>query len=204
MTLAAPPERQRAAGEAPPATPAAPGLPAGLGPGSVLYAVTDLALDSDLPSPVVATVAEGPLKGAKALGSFRLSGEGLAIAFTRIVPPGGPEIRVEAVGIDPDASRPSVRASVDTHFWERWGSLAAASFIEGLGRAAEGRRTRVYVSGDAVVEDGAGKTARDLALEAAGKVGERAAVQVERGFDRPPTVTVRAGEHVGILLLSVG
>jgi type IV secretory pathway VirB10-like protein len=175
-----------------------------MAPGEILYAVIELALNSDIPSPVLATVAEGPLKGAKAIGTFRQAGEGLTIAFTRIVPKGGPEIRVEAVGIDPDASLPSVRADVDTHFWERWGSLAAASFIEGLGHAASGRRTRVYVSGDTVVEEGIGKTMGDITLEAVGKVGERAAVQVERGFDRPPTVTVRAGEHVGILLISVG
>jgi intracellular multiplication protein IcmE len=166
--------------------------------------VTDFALNSDSPTPAVATVTEGPLKGAKALGAFRAEGVHAVISFTRIVPVGGPEISVEALGIDPVAALPSVRSRADTHFWERWGSLAAASFIEGLGQAASGRRTRVYVSGDAVVEEGIGKTSGDIALEAAGKVGERAAAQVERGFDRPPTVTVRAGEHVGILILSAG
>ncbi|MDR1080034.1 MAG: hypothetical protein LBQ79_03500 [Deltaproteobacteria bacterium] len=183
---------------------AAAPVPDGLSPGRILYAVTDLGLNSDVPSPVVATVAEGPLKGAKAIGSFRAEKSGMVIAFTRIVPEGGREIRVEAVGVDPDFLLPSVRSRTDTHFWERWGSLAAASFLEGLGGAASGRRTRVYVSGDAVVEEGLGKTVGDMTLEAAGKVGERAAVQVERGFDRPPTVTVRPGEHVGILILAVG
>jgi type IV secretory pathway VirB10-like protein len=149
-------------------------------------------------------VAEGPLRGSKALGAFKATAGGLSIAFDRIVLPDGRETRVEAVGVDPDSSAPGVRSRTDTHFWERWGSLAAASFIEGLGGAVSGRRTRVYVSGDAVVEEGVGKTAADIALEAAGKVGERAAAQVERGFDRPPTVTVRAGEHVGILILSAG
>lgn len=201
ITLVEAPERPAAPIQ--PAPPA-PEAPAGLAAGKILYAVTDLAIDSDVPGPVLATVAEGPLKGAKALGDFRAAGESVVISFTRIVPDGGPEIRVEAVGVDPDLSRPSVRAAADTHFWERWGSLAAASFIEGLGDAASGRRTRVYVSGDRVVEEGLGKTLGDMTLEAVGKVGGRAAAQVERGFDRPPTVRVRAGEHVGILILSLG
>jgi type IV secretory pathway VirB10-like protein len=195
------PAGERAAGKE---APVVPKIPAGLSPGKILYAVTDIGLSSDVPAPVVATVAEGPLKGAKALGSFRAERDSVVIAFTRIVPEGAPEIKVEAVGVDPDLSFPNVRASVDTHFWERWGSLVASSFLEGLGGAASGRRTRVYVSGDTVVEEGIGKTMRDMALEAAGKVGERAAAQAEKGFDRPPTVTVRPGEHVGILILTVG
>jgi intracellular multiplication protein IcmE len=202
ITLVDPPEKNREAASE--GGPSKGPPPSGLAPGTVLYATTDLGINSDAPAPVVATVAEGPFKGAKAIGSFRAAGESLIISFARLIPPSGPEIRLEAVGIDPDLSLPHVRASVDTHFWERWGGLAAASFIEGLGQAVTGRRTRVYVSGDAVVEEGIGKTAGDVALEAAGKVGERAAAHIERGFDRPPTVTVRAGEHVGILVLSAG
>jgi hypothetical protein len=172
-----------------------------LSPGDLLYAVTDLALNSDYPSPVIATIVQGQFKGAKVLGSFKSSGDSLILSFSKIISPEGMEIPIEAVGIDPDTTLTSLKSDVDTHFLSRWGSLLAASFIEGFGQAVSTRNTRVYTVGDTVVQDDFGKTYRDITLEAIGKVGGRAATQVERGFDRAPTVTVAPGKAVGILII---
>jgi type IV secretory pathway VirB10-like protein len=178
-------------------------IPSSLKIGDVLYAVVSNSLNSDIPSPVMVSVVEGKLKGAKALGSFRLTGEYVLLSFDRLITKEGLVIGINAVGVDPDTSEASVRSRVDTHFWERWGSLMGASFIEGLGRAAGRKNTRVYVNDNSVVEDGTSRTIEDITLESLEKVGQRAANQVERGFDRLPTVTVKAGEHVGLLILDV-
>jgi hypothetical protein len=175
----------------------------GIAPGDTLFAQMDTHLNSDVPSPVVATVAAGPLKGARAFGEFGLSGDQMRITFSRLALKGGGELKIEAFGVDPYTSKPSVRSTADHHHLSRWGGLIASSFIEGLGGAVSGRSARVYVGGDAVIEDKYGKTMRDSLFEAAGKAGERAAKAAERGFGRPPTVEVRAGEAVGILIITV-
>jgi hypothetical protein len=176
--------------------------PDALNPGETLYAVTDYALNSDIPAPVIATILQGELKGGKAIGEFKLSGENVLVTFSRIVDKDGFEIKVNAFAVNPANSKASIRADVDTHFLERWGSLIAASFIEGFGDAVSDRGSKVYVTGDVVVEDNFGKSMEDVSYEALGKVGSRAATQVEKGFDRPPTVSVRAGEPIGILIIS--
>jgi intracellular multiplication protein IcmE len=176
----------------------------GLSPGDVLYAITNNALNSDIPSPVLLTTVGGKLKGSKVLGNFKLTGENVLLSFYKLITKDGVEIDIEAFGVDPDTSAAAVKSNVDTHFLQRWGSLMGASFIEGFGRAMGRKNTRVYTQGDTVVEDGTYKTMKDISFEALEKVGSRAATQVERGFDRLPTVTVKAGEHVGILILSVG
>ncbi|MDR1165837.1 MAG: DotG/IcmE/VirB10 family protein [Deltaproteobacteria bacterium] len=175
-----------------------------LNPGTILFAVTAIALNSDIPSPVLATVAQGELKGAKAIGDFKTFENGVVLSFNKLITPAGTEIAIDAVAIDPATSQASVRSRVDSHFWQRWGSLIAASFIEGFGEAARTRHTRVYSTDSRVIEDSFGKTYRDVSAEALGKVGQRSANQVEKGFDRPPTITVRLGESIGILILSVG
>jgi intracellular multiplication protein IcmE len=172
--------------------------------GDILYGVTELALNTDVISPVIVTIVQGELKGARAIGEFKLSGESLVMSFNKIVTKDGLEIKVEALGIDPATSGADIQARVNTHFFERWGSLIAASFIEGFGEAVSRKSQRVYISGDTVVEDGLGKTWEEVSYESLGKVGSRAANQVEKRFDRPPTVTVRVGQSVAVLIISKG
>jgi type IV secretory pathway VirB10-like protein len=172
-----------------------------LKPGVILYAVTDVHVDSDLPSPVVATVISGELKGAKAIGSFKRNGDKLAMSFSKLLLSDLTEIQVEAYGVDPSTRKGALNAKVDTHFLERWGSLIASSFLEGFGNSMSKRGMRVYHVGDTVVEESLGKDMESSAYEAVGKVGERAATQVEKGFDRAPTVEIQRGANIGILII---
>ncbi|MDR2340318.1 MAG: hypothetical protein LBF40_09350 [Deltaproteobacteria bacterium] len=174
----------------------------GLRPGDILQATSDLPLDSDSPSPAMATIVEGPLKGARVMGSFKAQGHGLLISFTKLVAKDGTETKIEAYGVDPRARKALLSSSVDTHFLRRWGGLIASSFLEGFGKALSTRGRRVYVTGDTVVEESLGKGMGDSAYEAMGKVGERAADQFGKGFDTPPTIRLRAGEPIGILIIA--
>jgi hypothetical protein len=173
-------------------------------PGDLLYAVNELGINTDAPSPVMATVAMGPLKGAKAIGGFQRHDEQVVLAFSKLVLPTGEQLNMEAVAVDPATSSAAVASKVNTHFFSRWGSLIAASFLEGFGEALSDRNTQVYTTGDVVVQSSPNKSYRDISMEAMGKVGGRMANQVERGFDRPPTVYVGAGEPLGLLVLSLG
>jgi hypothetical protein len=169
--------------------------------GSLMYAVTVSGVNSDVPSPVVAVVAEGEFKGSKLLGGFQLQGGLLSIAFSQIILPGGKAIGIKAVAVDARTNSPAVPGQVNTHFWERWGALMAASFLEGFGEAVSNRGTSVHAYGDVVVAVRDAVSARDISLEALGRVGSRAAGQLEKGFDRPPTVIVPAGSPIGVLMM---
>ncbi|MBQ3060224.1 MAG: DotG/IcmE/VirB10 family protein [Desulfovibrio sp.] len=181
--------------------------PLGIKPGDLLYAVVDTGVNSDVPSAVMATVASGQYKNARLLGSFQRHDERLVLAFNRAVLPSGETVQLEAYAVDPGTSEASVASRVDTHFFSRWGGLIASAFLEGLGTAKRysGAQSTTYgtygESTDQMVWNS--YSLEDQAWIAAGKVGEKAGKIFEKGFDRPPTVYLKSGTAIGVLVLNV-
>ncbi|MDR2422724.1 MAG: hypothetical protein LBE01_05030 [Deltaproteobacteria bacterium] len=175
-----------------------------LRPGDLLAASLTLAVDSDVPTPALAAVTLGPLKGAKLLGKFDKGETGAVLTFNRLIPVDGPALALEALAVDPKTSKAAIASRVDSHFFQRWGGLLASGFLEGFGTALGDRGGRVYSNGEILFEDRPEKTVADASLEALGQVGRAAGEQFRKGFDRPPTVHVNAGQPLGILILSVG
>jgi type IV secretory pathway VirB10-like protein len=174
-----------------------------LKPGDLLSAVATLAVDSDVPAPVLATVTLGPFKGAKLLGEFARGETGAILSFKKLIPQGQSPLAIEAVAIDPRTSKAAIASRVDTHFFERWGGLLASGFLEGLGTALRDRGGRVYANGEILIEEKPEKTLAEASLEALGQVGREAGTQFRKNFDRPPTIHVNAGQSLGVLILSL-
>ncbi|MDR2386800.1 MAG: hypothetical protein LBE80_04340 [Deltaproteobacteria bacterium] len=172
-------------------------------PGTILYAVTELAVNSDVPAPVMARVIEGKYSGLKFFGGFGLHGEKLTLSFSQMLDPQSGSYGVEALAVDPKTDSPALSGHVDSHFLSRWGGLVASSFLEGFGNALSDRGTTVSVYGDVVAVDKDQVSLGQISLEALGQVGSRAATQLEKNFDRAPTVTIPAGSPIGLLILNL-
>lgn len=174
--------------------------------GDLLYAVIDTGVNSDVPSAVLATVTSGPYRKARLTGGFQRHDEKLVLSFNRMILADGKTIQLEAYAVDPTTSEASVASSVDTHFFSRWGGLVASAFLEGLGTAKRysGAQSTIYGYGDnsdhMVWDD---YSLSDQSWIAAGKVGEKAGKIFERQFDRPPTVKLKSGTPVGVLILNI-
>lgn len=177
-------------------------------PGSILYAVTDIAVNSDQSgTPVMARVISGEHAGTLFIGGFRLMDKKLVVQFNKAIVTDlktgkKHQKNVSGYAIDPEKFTPGVASNVDTHWLERWGGVIAASFLEGFGDA-KSRSGSTYHYGN---DNNPGSftnnyNASDEAWIAAGKVGERLANQMEKNFDRPPTVTLDPGTPIGILIL---
>lgn len=177
--------------------------------GDLLYAVVDIGVNSDVPSAVMATVTAGKYKKTRLIGKFQRHDERLVLMFNRAILPEGGQAQIEAYAVDPNTTEGSVASSVDTHFFERWGGLIAAAFLEGLGDAKRysGAQSTMYGGyGGYGGEDRmvwGNYSVEDQAWIAAGKVGEKASRIFERGFDRPPTVYLAAGSPIGVLVMNV-
>ncbi len=181
-------------------------LTTGLKAGDILYAIIDTGVNSDVPSAVMATVATGKYKDARLLGSFQRFEERLVLTFTRAILPDGQSFQLEAYAIDPKTTEASVASSVDTHFFSRWGGLVASAFLEGLADAKlySGAESTVYgssLTGDQMLWNT--YSPADQAWIAAGKVGEKAGKIFESNFDRVPTVYLKSGSPVGVLILNI-
>ncbi len=181
--------------------------PDGLRTGNVLYAVNDLALNSDSPSPATATIIGGALDGARAIGRFERRGEYLVLGFSRVAMPDGRVFQIDGVAIDADVPQAAIRTAIDKHYLSRWGSFTAASFLSGFADATalagNSYLTSVGPIGGATVQNSIDYDINDQLWIAGGRVADRAASYLERNLYRPPTVTLKSGTDLGVLILGM-
>ena len=169
--------------------------------GEVLYAVNEIAVNSDVPGPIVAQVIQGPLKGGKFLGSFKRHDEQLLLEFEQFSF-NNETIQIEAYAVDPSTAGVAVRSDVDNHYLSRWGGLIGASFLEGFADAVKYSGMETYVQDGAIVQSYPEYSFNNQMWIAAGNVGEKLAVPMLQNFYRPPTVFLDPGIGLGILIIS--
>lgn len=182
---------------------------AGAGPiigraGDILFAIIETSINSDEPGPVMARIVTGPLKGAKILGSFQRQDKKLMLSFNTLSVPDVPEsIGIDAIAIDPETARTALATNVDNHYLTKYGSLIAASFLEGMGTAVETSLGTPELNSDnsATIASQIPATSRDQIIVGLGKVGQRIATEIDQS-DIQPTVTLDSGTGVGLLLMS--
>ncbi|MCP5426434.1 MAG: hypothetical protein H6970_15425 [Gammaproteobacteria bacterium] len=206
--------REQAAAESSPdqATPVIPQDRSGaLQPGDILYAVLQTAINSDEPGPVRAKVTGERFKGAILLGMLKnfppVTGsrpERVLVSFNYLTTPDRVTHNIQGYAIDLDTARTALATGVDHHYLSRWGSLIAASFLEGYGNAVRysNSTTTVGPLGNVVTVGNGNIDNEAIAREALGTVGERLADAVQENYQRPNTISVEAGTGLGVLIVA--
>ncbi|MFY7697388.1 MAG: type IVB secretion system protein DotG/IcmE [Legionella sp.] len=175
--------------------------------GDVYFAVLDTAVNSDEPGPILATVVSGPLKGAKLIGSFTLPSNAnkMVISFNTVSIPGASKsTAINAYAIDPNTARTALSTSTDHHYLTRYGSLFAATFLEGFGNAFQSANTTITIGGtgtatNTTVSSGVGRSLLENAVIGLATLGKSWGQTAQQQFTRPTTVQVNAGTGFGIL-----
>jgi intracellular multiplication protein IcmE len=186
--------------------------PAMVKAGDILFAVIDTSINSDEPGPILATIVSGKLKGSKLIGSFNLpaNGEKMVITFNTLSIPGASgTIGINAFAIDPNTARTALSSRTDHHYLMRYGSLFAASFIEGFGNAVQTANTTITIGGTGGLttttvqnnrQNGSGGTLTlENAVIALSAVGKNWAQVAQQLVNRPTTVEVFSGTGIGVL-----
>lgn len=158
-------------------------------------------------SPIRATIHTGPLKGTILLGKVELpqNAQAAGIHFTIANIPDQPNsIAVDAWAIDPETSRAALASDVDNHYFQRYGTLFAASFLGGFGDALlkGGQHQQIVGSPGGVVVETDAFTTKQLVLAGAGNVGKQLATNMSSIVNRPATVKVDGHIGIGILFMS--
>jgi len=172
--------------------------------GSIIFAVLDTGINSDEPGPIMATVTEGKLKGSKVLGEFKRVEKKVVLQFSVLSAPHlDHSISINAYGIDPEIGRIAMASSVDSHYMYRYGTYFAASFIGGLGEAIQNSKSTITTN----VWGGTTQQFSDLNVtekifSALGEVGQKFSDVLKKDIDMPPTVRVKTGSGIGLLLMS--
>ena len=173
-----------------------------------MFAVLQTSIDSDdTGTPIMAKIVTGRLKGAKLMGSFTRIRTHLVMRFTLLNDPNYPKsIAINSYAIDPDTARTALSGSVNEHYLQRYGTLFASSFLEGIGDAFQSSTNgmSVWHIGGAtipvIVKNPPNAT--QAALIGLGKVGSKVGQNMSNIVNRAPTVKISSGTGVGILIMS--
>jgi len=171
--------------------------------GTIMYGVLSTAVNSDEPGPILATIVDGRFKGGKLIGTLTYQGQKVLLSFNTLnLPNVSKTIAVSVVAIDPNTARTAFSSYTDNHYLMRYGSLFAASFLQGYGQAYQ-------TSGQTVITNGLQTQTANPNLGPTGKfyvalgnVGQRFSSVLEGVFNTPPTVYVNSGSAMGMLFLA--
>ena len=178
--------------------------------GTMLYSRLVGRVNSDVPGPVIAEILQGPYTGARLLGGFRFSEEGVVLSFTSMTvsnTENGEDrsevVPINAVAVDAKHLGTAMATDIDRHLFSRVAIAFGTSFLEGLGSviARAGSTSVVSPLGGATVTtpqlNGREQlyVAGGAAAGAVGRIGEQVF------GNRRTTVTVDAGTPFGLLFL---
>ena len=178
---------------------------------TVYFAIIKNKVSSDQPNtPVMAKLITGPYKGSKLLGGFYTEKDKLLIKFNTMVMKS--RARSFSVGttyaIDTKDGQSAVETDVNHHYLLRYGSLFAASLLEGLGKAYT-PNTFCYIGVNGMTCPGGMNdvnpnqvNTKVALMRGAGQIGTTLGQHIGDYFNTPPTVTVAQGTLVGILFMN--
>ena len=189
------PTQTRPAGAA-----AAPAVRVTVPAGDAAYAALLAEVNSDLAGPAVAELLSGPLRGARAVGSFRAAGETMVLRFDRLFA-GGTAIAIDAWGVDPGCACYGIDGEVDRHWVSRVILPSAASFATGFLRAASRPDTQVVIDGSTVIQSTSGNDTRKQLYAGGAEAVERASNALAAGGPTEPTVRVPAGTELLVMFV---
>ena len=183
---------------------AAPGI---IKAGDILFAVLDTSVNTDEPGPILATIVSGKLNGTKLIGSFNLpnNADKMVISFNTMSVPGASKTTsINAYAIDPNTARTALSSRTDHHYLMRYGSLFAATFLEGFGNAFQSANTTVTIGGvgdvsNTTISNGVGRSTLENAVIGLATLGKAWGQVAQQQFSRPTTVELYSGTGIGVL-----
>lgn len=169
--------------------------------GQIAYAQLLTELNSDVPSPALATVLSGPFAGARIIGAISTMDDYIVINFSKIMKD-DVGYAVSAVALDERTTLPAQRTSIDHHYLERIILPAAASFVSGYGSAlAETGTTTTTTAGGGVVSNKPKPSAKESLYKGLEESTSTLSSVIEEGASKEPTIRIARGTTMGILFL---
>lgn len=177
--------------------------------GTILFSVLDTEANSDYPdSPILATIVEGPFKGAKLLGKLSITMgptrqmDRIALNFTMMNMDQWPKSRtITAYAIDPDTARTVMASTVNHHYILRFGAMLATSLLQGYASAinTSSSTTTTGIFGTSTTHPQFSPS--DKVMTALGQAGQTLGNATQNLVNTPPTVRVDPGVSLGILFM---
>lgn len=179
--------------------------------GTILFAVLESAVNSDEPGPVLARIVQAPLKNTTLIGAMQTSSnkhaEGILLSFSTVnIPDRIRSYSISAMAIDPNTARTAIASDIDHHYLLRWGTIFAATFLQGYSKAVAQSGTTVQSSTSGAQTNSTTTQAplnpKQQIYQGIGDMATAWGQGVSTFSNRPTTITINPGVSIGILLTS--
>lgn len=150
--------------------------------------------------------------GAVLKGEISYSAQNASIIFNEARLRDGRQVEIEAIAVSGSSGNTGVAQRVNRHVIERYGSLFLGGLIEGFGQIGLARLRNDGENQPVIVVDGAGNTVtvkprdefddRDAIAAALEPVGRNLSQVAQSGFNRPHTISAKAGMPFAVVFVS--
>ncbi len=167
--------------------------------GTMIDGILETAIQSDLPGMIRAIVSEDVFsfdgshllipKGSKLIGRYRSSlarGQSrVFVIWTRLIRHDGVSINIGSFGTD-DLGRSGLEGTLDTHFFERFGSSVLLSLID----------ASIRIGVESVDDD----DTSTVALDSGDDFSRAAEIALENSIGIPPTIHIDQGSRIKVFV----
>ena len=181
--------------------------------GDTVYATLDRGFNSDDPqAPIFATIRDvdraglqGPLDNVRLIGAIVYSAKQATIQFQQGFLPDGRPLPVKAMAISEDTARSGIAKDVETHDFERYGSLVAAALIQGAGQVGQlllQNNQQVAIDPATGLAIASQRVAPyQAALGGVLPLGQALTATAAQNFNKPATISSPTGSGIGLVFL---
>jgi hypothetical protein len=175
--------------------------------GDAFFATIDTAINTDYKGPIIATIRQGKFAGARLSGNKELSFDAVLIHFTLLSPKGGEKsFPIDAYAILAEDAKKfgttGIPGETDYHIFQRYVIPGALAFVQAFGYASSiPEQTVTNGAYGSTVTQAPLTTSQKLWVAAGGAMGPFQK-DMERLAARPITITIPAGQEIGILFAS--
>jgi hypothetical protein len=163
-------------------------------------ATADIAINSDVGGPISLTLRNGRLVGSRILGSFERKEQWLRMDLKKLVTK-DETLKVEAIGLDMETTLNAVAGDLDNHTLYRYGWWGFGSVLKAAGKAAQSNADQsIVISNGTAFQTTTADASRELKI-ALGSLGEDLGDVMRDRLNRPPTVSLKVGDEVGVFFL---
>lgn len=172
---------------------------------TLVYAVTNIALNTDYQGPVWMTVVGSyqkwpELSGASLLGEMVNLGEKVRLELKTMKLQDGRTLKINAIALDPETTYAAVSSDVDHHYLYRYGWWGVGTLMGAIGKAVESSSSTIAVDDGTVISSSTLDGTEEV-LVAAGELGSELSKTFQDRLSRPVTVHIGQGEPLGVFFL---
>lgn len=171
--------------------------------GTVSYAQLLTEANSDVPGPILAQIVSGPLKGARAIGEFKVNeGYDYLVLTFKLANLKGTDYKLNALALDPDTTLGGMATETDQRYLMRLVLPAAAGFLQGFSSALGQGNSSLTTNGTTTIIDQSTKSVRQAEYTGLSTAGQTASQFFQQQANQTkPLVRVAAGTPMGLFFV---